>query len=63
MRDRPEVQLKAIAYGALDKRRENWGYNRKWLGNYLALQVRLTTLASNIPTPIKVKCNSAKKGV
>ena len=39
VRDRPEVQLKAIAYGALDHRREKWGYDRKWLGNYLTLQV------------------------
>ena len=38
VRERPEVQLKAIAYGALDKRRGNWGYNRKWEGNYLLLQ-------------------------
>jgi myosin-1 len=38
VRDRPEVQLKAIAYGALDHRREKWGYDRKWLGNYLTLQ-------------------------
>lgn len=38
VRDRPEVQLKAIAYGCLDNRRKNWGYNRKWLGNYLSLQ-------------------------
>lgn len=40
VRDRPEVQLKAIAFGALDNRRRNWGYNRKWLGNYLMQQVR-----------------------
>ena len=39
VRDRPEVQLKAIAYGALGHRREKWGYNRKWFGNYLTLQV------------------------
>ncbi|CAI8001644.1 Unconventional myosin-Ig [Geodia barretti] len=38
VRDRPEVQLKAIAYGALSHRREKWGYNRKWFGNYLTLQ-------------------------
>lgn len=38
VRDRPEVQLKAIAYGALNNRRPNWGYNRKWIGNYLTLQ-------------------------
>lgn len=40
VRDRPEVQLKAIAFGALDNRRRNWGYNRKWLGNYLMQQVK-----------------------
>ena len=39
VRDRPEVQLKAIAYGALDQRRPNWGHNRKWIGNYLLQQV------------------------
>ena len=39
VRDRPEVQLKAIAYGALDGRRKNWGYQRKWAGNYLTQQV------------------------
>ena len=39
VRDRPEVQLKAIAYGALDQRRPNWGHNRKWTGNYLLQQV------------------------
>lgn len=38
VRDRPEVQLKAVAYGALSKRRPNWGYNRKWQGNYLVQQ-------------------------
>lgn len=38
VRERPEMQLKTIAYGALKKRRENWGYSRKWAGNYLLLQ-------------------------
>lgn len=38
LRERPEVQLKAIAYGALNKRRGNWGHNRKWEGNYLLMQ-------------------------
>ena len=40
VRDRPEVQLKAIAYGVLEQRRPNWGHDRKWLGNYLVQQVR-----------------------
>lgn len=32
----PEMQLKCAAYEALNKRRANWGYNRTWLGDYLA---------------------------
>lgn len=40
VRDRPEVQLKAVAYGALEQRRPNWGYNRKWSGSYLNMPVR-----------------------
>ena len=39
VRDRPEVQLKAVAYGALNKKRPKWGHNRKWVGNYLSMQV------------------------
>ena len=39
VRDRPEVQLKAVAFGALGQRRPMWGHNRKWCGNYLVLQV------------------------
>lgn len=38
VRDRPEVQLKAIAWGALNRRRGQWGHNRRWTGNYLQLQ-------------------------
>ena len=32
----PELQLKVIAADALKGRRQNWGYHRKWEGNYLA---------------------------
>ena len=32
----PEMQLKCAAYEALNKRRANWGYDRTWLGDYLA---------------------------
>ena len=39
VRDRPEVQLKAVAFGALEQRRPNWGYNRKWSGSYLNMSV------------------------
>ncbi len=39
VRDRPEVQLKAVAFGALEQRRSNWGYNRKWSGSYLNMPV------------------------
>jgi len=38
VRERPEVQLKAIAYGALQKKRRYWGHTRHWHGNYLSLQ-------------------------
>ena len=38
VRERPEVQLKAIAYWALNTRRRHWGHNRKWAGNYLLMQ-------------------------
>lgn len=38
IRDRPEVELKAVAYGVLCKRRPDWGCNRKWIGNYLQQQ-------------------------
>lgn len=34
------MQLKAIAFGALERRRPNWGHNRKWTGNYLSQQVQ-----------------------
>ena len=46
VRDRPEVQLKAIAYGALQKQRKQWGHSRKWMGNYLGIQ------AENVHAPM-----------
>jgi myosin-1 len=36
IQDRPEVQLKCIAYDMLQDRCAEWGLSRKWHGNYLA---------------------------
>lgn len=33
----PQLQLQIIAASAINKRRKNWGQNRKWLGNYLSM--------------------------
>ena len=33
--DRPSLRLKVLAAGALFGRRPAWGYQRKWLANYL----------------------------
>ena len=35
--DRPEVQLKCVACEVLEQRRPDWGLQRKWFGNYLAM--------------------------
>lgn len=39
LQDRPEVQLKCVAYDILQQRRTEWGLQRKWYGNYLAKTV------------------------
>ena len=39
VRDRPEVQLKCLAFDVLLKRRKDWGFQRKWEGNYLIRSV------------------------
>jgi len=35
--ERPSLQLKVCAAGALIGKRREWGYQRKWEGNYLVL--------------------------
>jgi len=35
--ERPSLRLKVFAAGALIGRRAEWGYRRKWEGNYLFL--------------------------
>ena len=46
VRERPEMQLKAIACGALQKKRKYWGYTRHWQGNYLSIQTENTQAQS-----------------
>lgn len=36
---RPEVQLKCVAYDILQRKRQSWGLKRIWKGNYLAKPV------------------------
>lgn len=59
--DRPMMQLKVFAADALKGRRKEWGFDRKWEGNYLlnvcTARVLCTSYHAYCNTPIRSGTN------